>query len=216
MHNKQGVTPQRVSKMGTVLHSPPHTPLRGHPSSWGLSSKVSFRSELAWPKVGQLLADRSHPDSLPCSEPQCWEPAASPAPWPVINFSCSKMKVFWYFLLLIIVHMLEQKRTWHKVLLNRQFSCGNFPAQIFSKPAPTLLVMALSGAWSKAIKMNGKLSIDINELWLRPLKSGSKRMTAAMLEIDGNLWSAVVQNTLIFTWESACMSSMRSIDPLQL
>lgn len=41
-------------------------------------------------------------------------------------------------------------------------------------------------------------------------------MTAAMLEIDGNLWSAVVQNILVFTWEYACMSSVRSIDPLQL
>lgn len=69
------------------------------------------------------------------------------------------------------------------------------PAHIFSKPAPSPLVMVLSGA----IKMNGKLSVDINELRLRPLKSGSKKMTASMLEIDGNIWSVVVQNTLIFT-----------------
>lgn len=47
--------------------------------------------------------------------------------------------------------------------------------------------------------MNGKLFVDTNELQLRPLKSGSKRMTAAMLEIDGNLWGVVVQNTQIFT-----------------
>lgn len=41
-------------------------------------------------------------------------------------------------------------------------------------------------------------------------------MTAALLEIDGNLWSVVVQNALIFTQECASRSSMRSIDSLQL
>lgn len=50
------------------------------------------------------------------------------------------------------------------MLSDKSFSAAASPAHVSSVPAATPLVMVLSGAWSKAIKMNGKLSVDINEL----------------------------------------------------